>query len=143
MEQTIELDTTQEAAPSSNGHNWLSFDDNNALLQHILSKKAAEELVEVAEWNVKILCRTLNAKDRFEIQELSENKTTQRFDYRPHLHLVVIAGCYNPTTGNKVFSESHKDVLQQADGAVIARLALTILRLSHMLGDAAEDAKKN
>lgn len=142
MTETAELDTTQEQT-SPNGHTWLTFNDNNALLQHILSKKSAEELVEVSEWNVKILCRALNAKDRFEIQELAENKETQRFDFRPYLHLVVIAGCYNPATGNKVFSESHKDVLQHADGAVIARLALTILRLSHMLGGDAEDTKKN
>jgi hypothetical protein len=145
MAETAELDTKNEAAPSPNGHDekWQSFDTDDALLQHIISKKPAEELVEVPEWNVKILCRALNAKDRFEIQALSSNEKTQRYDYLPHLHLAVIAGCYNPVTGNKVFNDNHKDALRQANGEIIARLALTILRLSHMLSNDVEDAKKN
>lgn len=141
--ETAELDTKQDA-PSLNGHDnhFLSFESDDAFLQHILSKKPAEELVEVPEWNVKILCRALGAKDRFEIQAMSSNEETKRYDYLPHLHLVVIAGCYNPVTGGKAFNDSHKDVLRQADGEVIARLALTILRLSHMLGNDVEQAKK-
>lgn len=139
-----ELDTTQaEAAPNGHDVTWETFGDDE-LLAHILSKKPAEKLVEVPEWNVKILCRALNAESRIEIQMQAYDATTKITDFRTVFHAVVIHGCYNPATGHQVFRASHKDVLmRQQDGSAVERLALTILRLSRMLPDDTENAKKN
>src|ERR1043166_6832708 len=133
--QTTELDTTQEAAPT-NGHDdtWQSFDDDDLFLQHILAKKPAERLVEVPEWNVKILCKALNADRRIRVQMEAYDEKSKRTDFRTVFHLVVMGGCYNPSTGNLVFAERHKAALmQQQDGGAVERLAITILRLSRML----------
>lgn len=142
--ETIELDTTKEA-PAPNGHDasWQTFDDDNALLAHILSKKPAEELVEVPEWNAKVLCRALYASERIEIDALAYNKETKMTNYSKVSHLVVLYGCRNPATGNRIFRDEHKQALATQDGGAIARLAITILRLSHMLSSDTESAKKN
>jgi hypothetical protein len=146
MAETAELDTTQEA-PSPNGHDttWQTFTDDNALLQHILSKKPAEEEVEVPEWNVKILCRALNGEGRIAVEGQAYDATTKTTNYSRVAHLVVLYGCFNPTTGNRVFSDAHKSALkEQQSGGAIVRLFLTIMRLSGMLGSGdIENAKKN
>jgi hypothetical protein len=57
--------------------------------------------------------------------------------------LVVMNGCYNPTTDKQTFSAKHKDLLMRTmDGGPIELLALTILRLSKMLPEDTENAKK-
>lgn len=144
MAEIVELDTTKET-PSSNGHDatWQSFDDDNGLLQHILSKKPAEELVEVPEWGAKVLCRSLYANERIEVDTLAYNKETKTTNYSKVSHLVVLYGCRNPITGNRIFREEHKQALETQDGGAIARLAITILRLSRMLNTDAGNAKKN
>jgi hypothetical protein len=143
--ETAELDTTTEQA-SANGHDatFQTFDDDLAFLSHILSKKPAEELTEVPEWNVKILCKALDAEARIAIQIKAYNNETKITDYRPFFPEVVVGGCYNPTTGNKVFTDKHLVALRRKqDGMAIERLAVVILRLSHMLFNAPENAKKN
>lgn len=145
MVETTELDTTQEET-SPNGHDptWQTFDDDSAFLQHILSKKPAERLVEVPEWGVKVLCRALNAETRINVQMLAYDEKTKRTDFRNVFHLIVMGGCYNPATGNRVFQERHKEALmKQQDGGAVERLALTILQLSGMLAGDAERTKKN
>lgn len=156
--QTTELDTTKEP-PSSNGHDatWQTFDDDNALLQHILSKKPAEQIVDVPEWNVRVLCRALNAEHRIEVETRAYNAETKTSNYVGVSHLIIMYGCYNPTTGNPVFygfgddkkAREQKEatlktaLMRDQDGGAIERLALTILRLSRMIATDAENAKKN
>lgn len=137
---TAELDTKQEEAPSKNG--WQSFDDDATLLKHILSKESAEELIEVPEWNVKLLCKTLDARGRMAVEAKAYDKATKTTDYRRAFDLVVIYGCFNPISGKRFFEEKHAAFLQ-ANGGPTVRLAAPILRLSRMLADDAENAKKN
>lgn len=145
MIETPELDTTQET-PSPNGHDdtWQSFASDDALLQHILSKKPAEELVEIPEWGVKILCKSLDAERRIEVEALAWDTGTRRANYGKVSHLIALYGSYNPQTGNRVFTDVHKDMLKQpTHGSSVVRLALTILRLSGMFAGDVKQAKKN
>ncbi len=143
-ETTVELDTTKET-PSQNGHDekWQTFASDEAFLQHILSKEPAEELVEVPEWGVKVLCKALNAEERIEVQSLSFDAKTNRTNYAPHTPLITLYGSYNPTTGKRAFSDAHKDMLKDArHGGAVVRLSFTILRLSGMLFNDVEAVKK-
>lgn len=158
MAKIVELDTTKEA-PSSNGHDdtWQSFDSDDAFLEHILSKKPAEKLVEVPEWNVRVLCIALNAEHRIEIETQAYDAKTKTTNYVKVSHLVLMYGCYNPTTRNPVFysvndndlvrkqkeNQMKTTLMREQDGGAIERLALTILRLSRMIVSDAENAKKN
>lgn len=142
---TTELDTSKEKV-SPNGHDehWREFTDDMALLNFILGKKPAEELMPVDEWGVKILCRALNAESRIKIQIAAYNEETKRTDYRTVFPTIILAGCYNPKTGGKIFTESSLDkLMREQDGAPIERLGLAILRLSGMLSTDGERARKN
>lgn len=143
MAETAELDTKQEA-PSPNGHDeaWQTFDDDNALWQHISAKEAPEEVVEVREWNVKILCKMLDAEGRVRVEGKAWDKNLKNSDYRRALDLLVVYGCYNPTTGKRCFKEEHSAELLKRGGPT-ALLASTVLRLSGMLSSDMEQAKKN
>lgn len=137
------MTTTEKEEATPTGEEWLSFDDDNAFLQHILSQKPAEKLVEVPEWSAKVLCRALNAEHRIEIETAAYDKETKLTNFSKVSHLVVLYGCCNPVTGNRIFNEKHKRALETQDGGAIERLAITILRLSRMLASDSERAKKN
>jgi hypothetical protein len=142
-ETTAELNTTQEtAAPNGHDETWQTFDDDNALWQHIAAKEAPQEVVEIAEWNVKILCKMLDADGRVRVEGKAYDKKLKNTDYRRALDLLVIYGCYNPTTGKRCFKEDHGSELLKHGGPT-AILATTVLRLSGMLAADVEHAKKN
>lgn len=142
--ETVELDTTKETEVSPNGHDsqWKVFDDDQAFLSHILSKKPAEKLVEIPEWDVKVLCRAVNVADRIAIEKLCYDTETERTDYRKDFYAVVMAGCFNPVTGKKIFTESSRKTLMRNSGPIV-RLAMAVLRLSGMLLSEQENARKN
>lgn len=143
--ETAELDTAQEAV-SSNGHDdtWQSFDDDDALLRHILSKKPAEKIVPIPEWGTEVLCRALNIEGRLEVNAKAYDKDTKTTDFRRAFYLVVLHGTYNPVTNRLFFKKEHENALmREGDGGPIQTLAMTILRLSRMISTDAEDAKKN
>jgi hypothetical protein len=120
-----------------------TFNDNE-LLEHILSRKPAEKLVDIPEWEVEILCRALNARNRLEVEAKAYDTTEKTSDLKRSFYLVVMYGCYNPSTGNLFFKQQHeKALMEQQDGGPVEQLALAILRLSRMLPGDAENAKKN
>jgi hypothetical protein len=142
MTETTELDTKKEDV-SLNGARK-SFDDDQALLKYISSKKPAEELVDIPEWDVELLCKALNSDMRIKVQIAAQDAKTETVDYRRVFVMIVIAGCYNPSTKKHVFTESSRAMLaQEQDGAAVEHLALVILRLSCMLKKESEQIKKN
>lgn len=145
--ETAELDTKSEPA-SPNGHTdeeWLEFPDDMAFIAHITSQKPVEELVEVSEWKLKILCRGLTAKDRIAVQMAAYDEKAKTTDYRRAVFEVLLYGCYNPKSGHKAFRDSHRAMLMERPehGRAVERLFVTILRLSGMLPGTAEQARKN
>lgn len=120
---------------------WQSFSDDQALLKHIRSKKPAEELVDVPEWDTQLLCRALNGPGYVEVEMKAYSEELKNTDYRRVFPLVVLYGARNPATGN-LFFRTVQDV-EELDGPPVARLAMKILRLSRMLASDAERTKKN
>lgn len=139
MLDTTELDTTKEEA-SVNGHDseWLEFDDDNALLKYINDQKPAEQIVPIPEWKIKILCRELDPKSRIKIQLMAWDAETKLTDFRkPEVFVqIVLTGCYNPRTGRHFFTDSQRKSLTNEEkyGRVVELLALTVLRISAMIG---------
>lgn len=146
-ETTTELDTTKEEQPGANGHSeeWLEFDDELTLFNHLSTQKPVEELVEVPEWRMRVLCKALNATDRFAIHAIAYNAETRITDYKKAMFEVLLAGCYNPKTGHKAFRESHRNMLMKEPqhGAAVERLYMTIMRISKMFVSQQETARKN
>jgi len=102
---TINLNDVEKQQESDK---FPSFENDEDFVNHIISNKPAELLVDVPMWNVQILCRALGANARFDLQMVAINLETSTYDYRPHFYKIVMEGCYNPRTGHKVFSERHR-----------------------------------
>lgn len=146
--ETVELDTTQEETSSTNGHmeeEWLEFDDDFTFIQHLATQKPREEIVAIAEWKTKILCRALDAKSRIAVNVVGYSSEAQNTDFRRALFEVILYGCYNPKTGHKAFRESHRAMLTEKPehGGAVERLFMTVLRISNMLPGVTEQARKN
>jgi hypothetical protein len=56
---------------------------------------------------------------------------------------LIIASCYDPATGEPVFSYEDRERLGEKNGAIMERLALVALRLSGLEPGAVESAAKN
>ncbi len=117
-----------------------TFDDDAAFISHIISRQLPEELVVVPEWGVEVLCRPLDAPTLMDVQIKASDPKTQKTDYRKTLFEIIAGGCYNPATGKRAFTESHRAEIMR-DGSVILPLALAVMRLSKMVNT--QDTKKN
>jgi hypothetical protein len=148
-ETTAELDTSKEEQPGANGKVESLELDDFAFTKHIASIPVVEEVVEVPEWGkdgipLKVLCKPIPAPERLPIHQLAYDKKTNTTDYRRAEPEVVIAGCYNPTTGNKAFRDSHRAMLlEPRHGSAVERLFFVVMRLSNMLISQQEKARKN
>jgi hypothetical protein len=118
--------------------------DDYSLYQAILNKKPPEQVVDVPEWGVQILCKALPAARRVSLQLKCLNQETNKIDYFQHFYEVVCHGCRNPETGNLIFKPEQESLYMESgdiDGTPIERLALKVLRLSKLIdGDDTKNA---
>lgn len=141
---SIDTISTEDIDLRQEEQKFPEFEDDDEFVNHIISNKPAELLVNVPMWNVQVLCRALGADARFNLQLASINIEKGTYDYRPHFYMIVMEGCLNPKTGHKAFSEKHRDaIMKQQDGLAVETLALVILQLSHLLNAGIEGTAKN
>jgi hypothetical protein len=101
------------------------------------------ELVEIPEWDgIKILVKgfTLGAKDDFLASILDVN--TKEPNIKAFNVGVLVGTCYDPESGEKLFSEEDVPVLKQKSAAAIDRLVQVGQRLSGLTEEAVEIAAK-
>lgn len=90
------------------------------------------ETVTIPEWeDVKLEARGLTVR---EVAKTSSTLDRMQKERRMELAAAVyiVAGIYDPDTGEKAFGEQHYDRLADEPSLVIERLAQAILRLSGM-----------
>lgn len=99
------------------------------------------ELVEVAQWDVTLLVKSITAKDR---AVMISGSVENNGDFRLEEILpdLVIAACYDPETGEKVFQPQDRDALMAKSAAPIEQLAQVAMRLSGMDETAVDEAGK-
>ena len=100
-----------------------------------------KELVEIPEWGVILEVRGMNGADRSRIIEMVSNEDGGVSVGSMYIE-TVIASTYDPDSGERVFSESDRDVLTTKAASAIDRIAKVGMRLSRMDGGASEEAKK-
>lgn len=101
------------------------------------------ELVEVPEWGgIKVLVKgfTLGAKDDFLASILNIN--TKEPDIRAFNVGVLVGTCYDPESGEKLFTDADIPVLKQKSAAALDRLVQVGQRLSGLTEEAVEIAAK-
>ena len=106
-----------------------------SLRETILTADDIEEVtVDVPEWGVKVQLRAMTAKQRLRLvdQIQAKDKTYMYSD-------ILIALALDPETGEPIFDKADREALSEKSGAVCERLALTVIELSGVSVEDAED----
>lgn len=100
------------------------------------------ESLEVPEWGCTIEVRSMSGKQRARLmkQVADENGKVDIEKLYPDL---VIATCYDPETGERIFEQPDRDQLAEKNSAILDKLAQTAMRLSGIQTNAVEEAAKN
>lgn len=101
-----------------------------------------EEIVEVEEWNCKILVKGLTAKARSEILNNALTKNNS-FDFSKVYPDLVINCSYDPKTGDKIFNKTDRDALNQKSGSALEKIAGVAVKLSGLGQGQLSQAVKN
>jgi len=96
------------------------------------------ETVEVPEWNVTIEMRTPTLAERSTmVRRFVKDDGSAAIDNLAEMFpALLIATCFDPETGEALFTEADADLIRSKNGAVVERLAQVALRLAGLTGDA-------
>jgi len=100
------------------------------------------ELVDVPQWDVTLLVKSITAKDRA-VMISGSVENNGEFRLEEILPDLVIAACYDPETGEKVFQPGDRDALMAKSAAPIEQLAQVAMRLSGMEETSVDNAGKD
>jgi hypothetical protein len=123
--------------------NWVNLPTATELRQHIFTiPDIKEEIVEVEEWQAKILVRGMNGEERGNVLMGAMNPNGT-----PNLKLMYpkmcIACCYHPVTKEKIFNVADVDELNKKAGGVLEKIAMKAAALSGLDQTQAETIRKN
>lgn len=100
------------------------------------------ETVWIPEWNVTIEVRGMTGADRTRILEQAVDPTNGGVNLKFVYPQIVMASCFDPTTGERVFDENDADALLSKSAQALDRLAEVGMRLGGFTKESAEDAGK-
>lgn len=112
--------------------------DDYSLSQAIMNSKPPEKVVDVPEWNTKILCKALPAAPKVRIQLKALDRAANTYNYSEHFFEIVCHGCFNPDTGNSAFKPEQEKLIMESgkiDSSPVVPLAMTVLTLSNLIGE--------
>ena len=115
---------------------------SNLSAQIFAADDIESELVEVKQWGVTVLVKSMTARDRARMitTGVSESGVFRLEEILPDL---VIASTYDPETGERVFEESDRDALMAKSAAPIEQIATVAMRLSGLEENATDEAGKD
>lgn len=99
------------------------------------------EMVDVPEWGVTVEVRGMNGADRSRILDAAAASDGNLSVGTMYVD-TVIASCYDPESGLRIFSDADRDSLLGKSASAIDRLAQVGMRLSGMQVEATDDAKR-
>jgi hypothetical protein len=105
------------------------------------AKDITSEKMKVPEWGVTIEIRSMNGTQRAKLMRDAYDPNTEQVDW--DYASLVIAAAYDPKTEEPIFSQEDHSALNEKHGGVLERIAMVVLRLSGLVGDALDEAKKN
>lgn len=101
------------------------------------------EVVPVPQWDAKIEVRALDGRARARFFTQYINPETGDMDYERMYPSLLIQTCFDPETGEKVFTDDDHDALNAKSGAALETVAKVALRLSGLGKDAVKEAGKD
>ena len=108
--------------------------------------KAAQDLkvkkIDIPEWGVTVEVRTMKAIDRARIIKACMDDKGKVIGEKFQAGL-VIASCFDPNTGEKVFMDDDYDFIMGRSAGVIEYIASTAMEISGLNREALVVAEKN
>lgn len=103
----------------------------------------SSELVEVPQWGVSVLVKSLTAKARaMMIDNAMANNVNGQFNIQQILPDLVLQCTFDPETGERVFFDTDRDAIMAKSAGPIELIANAAMRLSGMTDDAVAEAGK-
>lgn len=99
-----------------------------------------KEVVDVAAWNAKVEVRSMSLAEKVAITERS--KRGSEMDLAVLLPGVIVATCFDPETGDKLFTADDVEWLQGQSAGTIETVSAVGIRISG-LAEKAVDAPKD
>lgn len=97
----------------------------------------SSEIIEVPEWdNVKVEVRSMTGAERAAYIENFGDEESGRVDWKLVTPTLLIASCYDPDSGERVFQPGDVEALNAKNAAVTERIAKIALRLAGLDTDA-------
>jgi hypothetical protein len=101
-------------------------------------KDIKEEKLHVPEWDVELLIKALTGAERNKILNAAVNKDGKA-DMDKMYPDLIIAACYDPETGERVFEPTDREMLLNKSSSAIERIAQKVIQLSGMDGLASKE----
>lgn len=100
-------------------------------------------IVVVPEWNdLKVEVRGMTGADRTAILSSAINPTTGQVDFRVMYPDIVIATCFDPETGERIFSDNDRDALLSKSATALDRLAEVGMSVGGLTKEVQDEAGK-
>lgn len=100
-----------------------------------------KEKITIEEWGIEIEVRELTAEQRANIYALAYDKG--RFNIANYYGALIIEGCYDPETGEKIFKPADLQLILKKSGKVIEKIAMKIAELSGLTEGSVREADIN
>jgi hypothetical protein len=99
------------------------------------------ETMVIDEWDATVEVRSMNGAQRARLMRESFDPETKglNWDYAS----LILAGVYDPETGELLFGEGDRNALNEKHGGVLEKLAMRVLELSGLSDDSLVEAEKN
>lgn len=114
-----------------------------SLRDQILSAKdRTNKEVDVPEWGVKIELRSMSAASRIQMISEAYDPNTGQTDLNKLYPLIIVSACFDPKTGEPIFSQEDTSAIMDKSATVIERLANEAMGLSGMSESSLTDSGK-
>jgi hypothetical protein len=109
--------------------------------QIIAANDIKTELVEIPEWNVTILVKSMTGAERG--QMLKGVTANGQIDISKTISDVLIFTAHDPETEERIFTLADRDLLNEKSGSAIQRAAEVGMRLSGLMPESIDEAGKD
>ena len=106
------------------------------------AKDIQSNLVTVEQWGVDLDIRTMTAVERSRLVS-SCTKADGTVDMEKMYPMLLVASCYDPENGEKVFSSADMEALQEKSAAAIEFVAQKVMEVSGMNPKAVDQEGKD
>ncbi|WP_202078276.1 hypothetical protein [Caldalkalibacillus salinus] len=110
--------------------------------QILATQDIKEEVVDIPEWETKVLVKGLNGAKRARLLQNNIDKQGNINFERMYPELLILT-VHDPQSKEPVFQPEDRDALNAKNGGIIEKLVQTAMRLSGLESQAVENAVKN